>query len=940
VSAVDESPLTGESLPVDKQVGAQVFAGTLNQFGALTVVVDRTGEQTTVGQIARMVAESTARKTPLERTADRLARYFLPVVLLAALATLIGWRLQSGTWQAGWMPALAVLVVACPCPLVLATPSAVMAAMAWLARNGIVIKGSIALEQLAGIDTFAFDKTGTLTRGQLAVGECRAVAGLNEAELLRLAAAAEKPSEHLLARAIVRAAEAHNLVVPGVSEFTATPGLGVTARLADSSLPVILRSGSGGGAPRTLVVGNRRLLEACGVDLSPIWHERVSQLEKQGQSVLLVALGDASLTPAMTNGALPAPDHSPPASASRHGQLLGLIGMRDEVRPESRRVLEELRQLGIRSFALLTGDRPQPAHAVLETLGPVDFVGTELLPGDKRQWIEEQTRAGRRVAMVGDGINDAPALAAATVGLALGGVGSDLAAEAGQLVLMGDPLAPLPSLVRMSRQLVRIIRQGIFLFAFGMNGLGVLLSAWGWLSPVGGAVFHEVASLAVMLNALRLLWFESWETTRWGRVSQTCGRCADRLAAALSPSRAVYGLVRRRRILVKLAFLTALAGWLCSNVVILSECEQAVVTRCGRYEVTLGAGPHFRWPPPWETIHRENVGLLRALPLGFRATQGVVLGAGAYTPPVEWQAEHATNGFLPVPAESQLLTGDETAVELTAEVHFGISDLRTYRLQVRSPEETLRVLAESAVRQVVASRALDGLLADHRRQVEVECLQLLRDSAARLDLGLEVAQFTLLDVHPPPQVVAAYRDAANALEEREQSINLGQAQHARLVLSAAGEEAVRRLNRSADDPAVPATDSSTTGELADWRLDDPLWAALTDETSGEMLLSGEGAVRLLAAQRERTRAVETARGREARFSSLLPEYQKHGDLTRFQLFWEAIEQTLSQRPLTILDPRSAGRRQIWLTDPERMPQPLPWRGTSLVPETQPPDLEQ
>jgi Cu+-exporting ATPase len=213
----------------------------LNQFGSLNVRVEKVGAETTVGQIARMVAEATAKKTPLERTADRLARYFLPVVLLAAGATLVGWRLQSGSWRAGWMPALAVLVVACPCPLILATPSAVMAAMAWLARNGVVIKGSIALERLAGIDTVAFDKTGTLTRGELQLGDVAVGEGLDATELLRLAAAAEKPSEHVLARVIVREAEGRNSVVPTAANFVSLPGLGVAAQLPAAAVPAALR---------------------------------------------------------------------------------------------------------------------------------------------------------------------------------------------------------------------------------------------------------------------------------------------------------------------------------------------------------------------------------------------------------------------------------------------------------------------------------------------------------------------------------------------------------------------------------------------------------------------------------------------------------------------------------------------------------------------------
>ncbi|HTI49476.1 MAG TPA: cation-translocating P-type ATPase family protein [Planctomycetaceae bacterium] len=910
-SAVDESALTGESQPVDKSPGAAVFAGTLNQFGTLTISVEKVGEATTVGQIARMVVEATARKTPLERTADRLARYFLPVVLLAAAATLVGWRIQSGTWSAGWMPALAVLVVACPCPLVLATPSAVMAALAWLARNGVVIKGSIALERLAGIDTFAFDKTGTLTRGELQLGDVVVAEGLDPAELLRLAAAAERPSEHLLARVIVREAEARNVVVPAVREFTALPGLGVAATLSASAIPAFLHPNVANDSADLVgvLVGNRRLLSAHGIGVSPEWEAHLAELDAKGQSTLLVALAA---------GNAPLESESDGAPNGRRGTVLGVIGVHDTIRVEARQVLDELRGLGIRSFALLTGDRRQAAAGMAGAVGVIDYVGAELLPLDKAAWIEEQTRSGRQVAMVGDGVNDAPALAAATVGLALGGVGSDLAAEAGDLVLMGDPLAPLPGLVRLSRQLVLVIRQGIYFFAFGMNGLGIVLGACGVLSPVGGALFHEFASLAVMLSALRLLWFERWETTWFGRVGGQCGGCAELLANALSPSRAIYGVLAYRALLVKLAGAALAVWWLTSNFVLVSEAEQALVTRCGKYETVLGAGWHLRWPAPFEQIQRVETGRLRALPLGFRAADAVAAGNGGFIAPVEWQTEHIDQSYLSVAAESQLLTGDETAVELTAEVHYRIRDLKTYLLDCAAPEATLRAAAESAVRQVVSQRSLDGLLADARAAVEAECLARLQQSGARLDLGLDITGFALLDAHPPPQVVPAYRDVANALEEREQAINIAEAQHARLVLSAAGERAVRRLNRSARDPnAADERESSTTGDVADWRLDDRLWAELTDESQGDMLLSGEGAAKLLAARRDQTRTIEESRGREARFASLLPMLRAHPALTRFQLYWEAIEQSLAARPLTILDPQATGRRQLWLADPER-----------------------
>ncbi|MGQ0636371.1 MAG: HAD-IC family P-type ATPase, partial [Planctomycetaceae bacterium] len=607
-----------------------------------------------------------------------------------------------------------------------------------------------------------------------------------------------------------------------------------------------------------------------------------------------------------------------PDLANENGALLGAIGLTDEIRPEAAGVIAALRSLGVRSCALLTGDRQAAAWAAARAVGSLDFVGSELLPADKARFIEDQKRAGRMIAMVGDGVNDAPALAAANVGLALGGAGSDLAAEAGDLVLMGDPLAPLPALLRLARELVRTIRTAILLFAFGMNAVGILLGALGWLSPVGGALFHEAASLAVMLYSLRLLWFERWDSTRLGRSAGHCARCAEWCVVALSPTRAVHGLLQKRALLARLACAALAIFWLCSNFVSVAPDQRALVTRFGRYEATLEAGWHFRWPWPIERVRREAVDLVRAVSLGFRAT-GTVPPAtdGAWRPPIEWQAEHAGRGVFPVPAESNLLTGDEVALELTAEAHYRIDDLRTYLLEQADPVETLRAAAESAVRQVVAGRSLEDILSTGRASVEAETLRLLRAQAAQLRLGLEVTAFCLLDVHPPTEVVAAYRDVANALEEREQWINIAQVEQARLLLTAAGEKAVERLNRE----AAFARGGEGEGAPFEWRLDDENWGELVTLREGATLISGEAAARLQGAQQAKLRQVAEAQGRRAHFLSLLAPSRAHPALTRSQLYWTALEQALAARPLTIIDPESAGRAHVWLTDPDRFTLP-------------------
>jgi Cu+-exporting ATPase len=905
-TAVDQSALTGESLPIDKAQGDRVFAGTLNQFGAIVVAVEKVGADTTFGQVIQLVGAAAARKAPLERTADRLARYFLPVVLALAAATLAGWRIKSGTWSAGWLPALGVLVVACPCPLVLATPCAVMAAMAWLARSGVVIKGSIALERLATIEKIAFDKTGTLTEGRLQIGDVRPAGSLDETELLRLAAAAEKPSEHLLARTIVAAEESRNVVVPSAEGFVAQPGLGVSARIRVSALPPALCCDGPSEDERlwTVVVGNRRLIDSFGVPVPAEWEEHLVEFDQTGQTPLFVALlPDAGL----------ATGNQRPVDAPR---ILGVMGIRDTPRPEGLAVIRELKALGIRSIALLTGDRRNAAQALAAGISELDDVQAELLPADKAHWVEREVSAGRRIAMIGDGVNDAPALAAATVGLALGRIGSDLAAEAGDVILMGDPLTPLPGLLRLSRQMVRIIQQGIYLFAFGMNGLGVILCAWGILDPVGGALFHEFASLAVMLNSLRLLWFERWDRTNFGRSTLSIVNGAEWVADHLSPARIVNWLVMQRRVVIRLAAVAGGLWYLSSNCVMLTEDEQALVTRFGRYETTLGAGLHWRWPTPLERVRREQVYQLRTIQLGFRADRGAVAARGKFVRPVEWQAEHSERGYVSVPGESALLAGDEVAVELNAEAHYRIVNLRDYVEGSIAPAALLRAAAEGATRQVVARRMLDEILAEHRADAEADCLRTLQDMIQAYRLGVEVVGFTLLDVHPPTAVVPAYRDVANALEEREQSINLAEVEYARRVLSTGGDGAIRALSELHHDAASALRGGSTSGGVADWTLTDELWSKLTDEDAGEMLLSGTSAARLFEARRQSNRAVQLARGQEQKFSRVVEVQRDEPALTRFQLYWEAIERVLGDRPLTILDPQS-GRTHLYLADPER-----------------------
>ena len=489
-STVDQSTLTGESLPVDRGPGDPVFNGTINQYGTIEVDAEKVGDGTTLGQVLRLVAQARRRRAKLEKTADRLARWFLPVVEVVAGATLLMGYLLG--WPDVWSRTVAVLVVACPCGLVLATPAAMLASLAWLARHGVLIKGGTALESLAACDTFAFDKTGTLTVGKPAFRSLIPLGGRDEESVLRLAAAAEAASRHPLAAAVVAEARRRALDLPAATDAEALPGAGVRANCG----------------PHAVLVGNLRLLAEHGIEPDPELDESIRQLDARGETALIVAID---------------------------GATAGLIGVHDPIRPEAHDVVHDLRHLKIREVAILTGDREPAARAAAKKIH-ADVVAAELLPADKARWIEDRRGAGRKVAMVGDGINDAPALASADVGIALGRVGADLAAEAGSVVLLGEPLNTLPGLVELARSTVAIIRQNIIGFAFGFNAVAMLSATFGLLGPIAAAILHQVGSLLVLLNSMRLLvhgdWAELPPARALRRLGAWIGRADDRIDLA------------------------------------------------------------------------------------------------------------------------------------------------------------------------------------------------------------------------------------------------------------------------------------------------------------------------------------------------------------------------------------------------------------------------
>ncbi len=900
-SAVDVSALTGESLPQDLGPGDEVLAGSLNQFGALTVEARRVAEQTVVGRVIELTAKALKDKAPAERTADRLARYFLPAVLaLAVLTFVVNVAYHSGVLfrpagadrlgtaeviRRSTYPALSVLVVACPCALILATPAAVIAALGRLAGTGVLIKGGAALERLAKVTAFAFDKTGTLTEGRLELGDVIALEGVSADDLLRAAATAEQRSEHLLARLITQEAQRRGWQLDAVVDFQAHPGAGVTARTSSG----------------TLVVGTRRLLEEQGIALPRPALEMLERLDDTDQTVLLVA---------------------------RDGAVLGAVGARDRLRPEAAGVLSELRALGIADIALLTGDRAAAARAVATAL-EIREVHAELLPEQKAEIV-----AKRATAFVGDGVNDAPALARADVGLALGGTGTDVAAEAGDVVFMGDPLRPLPLLVRLSRETVKVIRQNILIFAFGVNAAGILLTAWLWpllapsswwyeSSPVAAVIYHQLGSLAVLLNAMRLLWFEraaaSPAVAGWKRRVKALDAWME---TNLNLDEGLHWLGHRwRPALGGLAGLV-LTAYAASGLTPIGPDEIAVVRRFGRpLDDDLGPGLHWRWPWPVEQVTRVQPDRVRTVEIGFRTVPGT-------GPPsvLEWSSAHRGEGVRRVDAESVMITGDGNLVELLGTVRYTVSRPRVYLFEVREPEEVVRAAAESVLREVVAGRPFVELLTINRAKFQQDVFDRLerrcREDFGSDGLGVRLDGFALHDLHPPQQVVSAYHNVPEAMEKRDRAVI--DAQAAAVWEERRAEWEAQKLVREA---AAAKYAKVKQAEAERDRFLARLRARTELSWSQEWELFADGAA---ASMNGRT-PEEAFREYQQRRREWLG-YQ--AALTDFRLFWDALGRGLAGREKVLIDAdKVPGRRHLLMFDPEQFRVPVP---VLTPPERSPP----
>jgi Cd2+/Zn2+-exporting ATPase len=449
ITSVDESSMTGEPIPREKGVGDEIYAGTLNQNGVVEVETTKIGEDSTFGKVIKLVSEAEAHKPQAVKLIDRYARWFTPTILVAAGVT---WWI---TGEAG--RAITVLIVGCPCALILAAPTAIVASIGRAAKSGVLVKGGLFLEETGRANTVLFDKTGTLTEGEPRVDEIYGVAGVEPSEVLARAACVEQNSTHPLAKAVLRAAHYAKINICPVEEMVTEIGRGVRANLQG----------------RLVEVGSGCL---AGGDIPEILCSNLENIKENGTTPLLVY---------------------------EEGRALGVISVADHIRPTARQMVQDLRSLGIKKIGLLSGDHEKAAIPVADSVGLTD-AWAELKPEDKLRMIEDFQVKGEVVVYVGDGINDAPALARANVGIAMGEVGTDVALETADIVLMHDDISKLPFLVQLSRRTLKTIKWNI---AFGLifNAVAVLASGGGVLTPIMGALVHNIGSVLVVLSSASLV---------------------------------------------------------------------------------------------------------------------------------------------------------------------------------------------------------------------------------------------------------------------------------------------------------------------------------------------------------------------------------------------------------------------------------------------------
>jgi len=457
-SAIDESMLTGESIPVDKTIGDGVIGSTINKNGFLKVKATKVGRDTALAQIIKVVEEAQGSKAPIQRVADQISGIFVPVVVVIAIITFAVWMLfvTPGDFGGALEKMIAVLVIACPCALGLATPTSIMAGSGRSAEYGILFKGGEHLEATHRLDTVILDKTGTVTNGKPVLTDVIVADGFHEEEILRLVGAAEKNSEHPLAEAIVEGIKEKKIDIPSSETFEAIPGFGIESVVEG----------------KQLLIGTRRLMKKFDIDIEEV-SKSMEELEREGKTAMLIAIDK---------------------------EYAGIVAVADTVKDTSKAAIARLKKMGL-DVVMITGDNTQTAQAIAKQVG-IDHVIAEVLPEGKAEEVKKLQAQGKKVAMVGDGINDAPALATADIGMAIG-TGTDVAMEAADITLIRGDLNSIADAIFMSKMTIRNIKQNLF-WALAYNGLGIPIAAFGFLAPWVAGAAMAFSSVSVVLNALRL----------------------------------------------------------------------------------------------------------------------------------------------------------------------------------------------------------------------------------------------------------------------------------------------------------------------------------------------------------------------------------------------------------------------------------------------------
>lgn len=458
-STIDESMVTGESIPTEKKPGDTVIGATVNTFGSITFKATKIGKDTMLSQIIKLVEQAQGTKAPIQKLADKVSAIFVPSVIGIALVTFIGWIIYSGNIEHSLINAISVLVIACPCALGLATPTAIMVGTGKGAQNGILIKGGEYLEIVHKINAIILDKTGTITKGEPAVTDILPLADIDEAELLHIAAVCEKKSEHPLGVSIYKAG-AEKETIEDPLDFMSISGKGIKATVEKGAV----------------FIGTRSLMEDNEIEIKS-FEENISALESQGKTAMYVSL---------------------------YRKIIGLIALADTIKDTSQKAINDLKDMGIDLY-MLTGDNTKTAKAIAEKIG-INNVFAEVLPQNKAEKVTQLKSQGKTVAMVGDGINDAPALAQADIGMAMG-TGTDIAIEAGDIVLMRGDLRTIPAAIRLSKKTLRKIKQNLF-WAFFYNTLGIPLAALGQLNPIIAGAAMAFSSVCVVSNSLLLKFYD------------------------------------------------------------------------------------------------------------------------------------------------------------------------------------------------------------------------------------------------------------------------------------------------------------------------------------------------------------------------------------------------------------------------------------------------